>query len=251
MTLQTSGKITHADIEAEFQVGTPIKLSNYYDVSAGVPAAGTIKESDFYGESSVPPPPMIIWGEELKNYSYTSGTEGHRIGNEFGGKIYFDLLKGSYGCTNIAVSPYSVYFHFRIRDWLNDMGHGTKFDGHKIKWQWGTSYCKDSQNSSCTTNGTPGTGSSGYIDANGSQRHVIGTYDISGYWSSSGAERSKTGQTSTYGNNGWGIGEVTVSGVVADYGNNLRFYMKNGTNFRSVKGSFRDNQYGIQVELYK
>ena len=251
MTLQTSGKITHADIEAEYQLGTPIKLTNYYDAATGIPAAGTIKESDFYGTSSYVPP-MIIQGPELSGYSYTSGTAGHGIAIGYGGEVRFQYRKGaSAKCDNISVAPYTVYFHFKIRDYLNDKGHGTKFDGHKIRWFWGTSFCSDDKNSSCTSNATSGNGSSGYINSGGSQRQVIGTYDVSGYWSGAGGPRQKSGQTSTYGNQSNGVGEVHATGVVADYGNNLRVYIKNTTNFRSIRGKFTDDLRGLGLELYK
>jgi hypothetical protein len=134
---------------------------------------------------------------------------------------------------------------------LNDNGHGSKFDGHKVKWFWGTSFCSDVKYADCTSNGTTGTGAAGYINSAGSQRQVFGTYDVSGYWSGSGGPRQKSGLTSTYGNQSNGVGEVTTSGVVGDYGNNLRFYMKNGTNFRSIRGKYEDSQRDLAVELYK
>lgn len=52
MALQTSGKISHADIKGEFGGSGAIGLSDYYGAASGIPTSGTIKESDFYGKSA-------------------------------------------------------------------------------------------------------------------------------------------------------------------------------------------------------
>lgn len=53
MPLQDTGKITINDIAAEFGGDAPHGLTEYYGATAGLPTSGTIKNSDFYGKSSL------------------------------------------------------------------------------------------------------------------------------------------------------------------------------------------------------
>ena len=55
MALQSSGAISLLDISGEFGGSAPHSLSEYYGAADGVPSSGTIRFSDFYGTSAVPP----------------------------------------------------------------------------------------------------------------------------------------------------------------------------------------------------
>ena len=66
MTLQSSGPLKASEIQAEFGGASPFRLSDYYAGGANVPegtvgdggpipSSGTIKFSDFYGASDLPP----------------------------------------------------------------------------------------------------------------------------------------------------------------------------------------------------
>jgi hypothetical protein len=51
MTLQASGSISMSDIAEEFGGVAPHALSEFYSIAAGVPSAGPISLSNFYGKS--------------------------------------------------------------------------------------------------------------------------------------------------------------------------------------------------------
>lgn len=53
MALQTSGLITHTDIQTEFGGSNPISMDEYYgaDLYNGMPSSGEISADDFYGKS--------------------------------------------------------------------------------------------------------------------------------------------------------------------------------------------------------
>lgn len=55
MALPNSGPISLANVQTEFGGSNPISLSEYYSAASGVPSSGTIRLSDFYGTSSLPP----------------------------------------------------------------------------------------------------------------------------------------------------------------------------------------------------
>ena len=50
MALQTSGLITHTDIQTEFGGSNPISMDEYYgaDLYNGMPSSGEISADDFY-----------------------------------------------------------------------------------------------------------------------------------------------------------------------------------------------------------
>ena len=53
MALQSSGAISHSDIQGEFGGSNPISLSEYYSAATGVPASGNaLSLSDFYGKAN-------------------------------------------------------------------------------------------------------------------------------------------------------------------------------------------------------
>ena len=53
MALQTTGPISHSDVQGEFGGTNPISLSEYYSAATGVPASGNpISLSDFYGTAN-------------------------------------------------------------------------------------------------------------------------------------------------------------------------------------------------------
>ena len=53
MALQTTGPISHSDVQGEFGGTNPISLSEYYSAATGVPATGNpISLSDFYGTAN-------------------------------------------------------------------------------------------------------------------------------------------------------------------------------------------------------
>jgi len=71
MTLQTTGPINTADITGEFGGTNPFSPTEYYGASSGLPASGTIKWSDFYGESSVISLNLVI-SANTNNYNVFS-----------------------------------------------------------------------------------------------------------------------------------------------------------------------------------
>ena len=50
MTIKSSGSLSFTEITDEFGVATPVAMSNYYGLDAGIPNSGPIKFSDFYGK---------------------------------------------------------------------------------------------------------------------------------------------------------------------------------------------------------
>lgn len=50
MTIKSSGPLSFTEITNEFGVASPVSLSNYYGLDAGIPNSGEIKFSDFYGK---------------------------------------------------------------------------------------------------------------------------------------------------------------------------------------------------------
>ena len=54
MTLPSSGELSFSMIQAEYGGSHPIKLTEYYGKSSGLPASGKIAVNDFYGETYAP-----------------------------------------------------------------------------------------------------------------------------------------------------------------------------------------------------
>lgn len=50
MTIKSSGQLSFTEITDEFGVASPVSLSNYYGLDAGIPNSGPIKFSNFYGK---------------------------------------------------------------------------------------------------------------------------------------------------------------------------------------------------------
>jgi hypothetical protein len=64
MTLQASGAIKFSEMQTEFGGSNPISMTEYYGEGT-LPSSGTIKASDFYGQSSAPPNALSASGLQL------------------------------------------------------------------------------------------------------------------------------------------------------------------------------------------
>ena len=75
MTLQSSGAISHVDIQDEFGGSTPIGMDEYYGAggSGGAPASGTISMSDFYGLSNTVA--WSAWNPTSNSYTGYTGPD--------------------------------------------------------------------------------------------------------------------------------------------------------------------------------
>ena len=69
MALPSSDTLSMADIAGEFGGATPHSLSEYYGAATGVPTAGTISISDFYGTSAVATVNTTIVASKFQNFA--------------------------------------------------------------------------------------------------------------------------------------------------------------------------------------
>ena len=113
MALPNSGPLSLADIQTEFGGSNPASLTEYYGVSAGIPASGVISISDFYGTSSVPAIIKIrAWGARGGYHPDYGGSNLYGQGRECwwegsigsGTVLYYQV--GGYGGANY--NPYGA-----------------------------------------------------------------------------------------------------------------------------------------------
>ena len=98
MSLQVSGAISLANIQAEFGGANPISISEYYGVN-GVPASGPISLGDFYGASAF----NAIWS-------------GNSAGTQWGFKVSGSLFR-------------MFYSSFDNAPWISAFSSGTFTNG--------------------------------------------------------------------------------------------------------------------------
>lgn len=119
MTLQSSGAISLANVQAEFGGSNPISISEYYGAASGVPSSGTISLSNFYGKSAYNPPTEIQRNYFASAYSSSWGLSWSTSGHQAGDLYLLAVFKGKIGSTaSGAISTPSGWTLLQTANWV-------------------------------------------------------------------------------------------------------------------------------------
>jgi hypothetical protein len=100
MTLQSSGPISFENIRAEYGMGYPVSLSQYYG-KPGMQSSGPISLSDFYGKSNITRQPA---SGEYYSGSFKVYNNNGSIGWSWNGTVVSNIDAGS-----VTVGAHTYY----------------------------------------------------------------------------------------------------------------------------------------------